>query len=95
MIHVLKKSVQLCDLKVRSQFKEKIVREVLQSCGGIPRFCLYSVVDIFKIEYPCMVIDCSELQLQIFFQKHLEFAKNDFYMAGESYVGHYILAFAS
>jgi hypothetical protein len=95
MIHVLKKSVQLCDLKVRSQFTEKIVREVLQSCGGIPRFCLYSVVDIFKIEYPCMVIDCSELQFQVFFQKHPEFAKNDLYITAESYVGQYIPAFAS
>jgi carboxypeptidase C (cathepsin A) len=42
-----------------------------------------------------MVIDCSELQFQVFFQKHPEFAKNDFYITGESYAGHYIPAFAS
>ncbi|TVU33666.1 hypothetical protein EJB05_25498 [Eragrostis curvula] len=33
--------------------------------------------------------------LQVFFQKHPEFAKNDFYITGESYAGHYIPAFAS
>ncbi|XP_066321011.1 serine carboxypeptidase 3-like [Miscanthus floridulus] len=33
--------------------------------------------------------------LQVFFKKHPEFAKNDFYITGESYAGHYIPAFAS
>jgi carboxypeptidase C (cathepsin A) len=42
-----------------------------------------------------MVIDCSELQFQVFFQKHPEFAKNDLYITAESYVGQYIPAFAS
>ncbi|KAJ8768682.1 hypothetical protein K2173_023586 [Erythroxylum novogranatense] len=33
--------------------------------------------------------------LQAFFKAHPEFAKNDFYITGESYAGHYIPAFAS
>lgn len=33
--------------------------------------------------------------LQAFFSKHPEFAKNDFYITGESYAGHYIPAFAA
>ncbi|CAL5024503.1 unnamed protein product [Urochloa decumbens] len=33
--------------------------------------------------------------LQVFFKKHPEFAKNEFYITGESYAGHYIPAFAS
>ncbi|GMI90356.1 CARBOXYPEPTIDASE Y, SERINE CARBOXYPEPTIDASE-LIKE 49 [Hibiscus trionum] len=33
--------------------------------------------------------------LQAFFAEHPEFAKNDFYITGESYAGHYIPAFAS
>ncbi|XP_031483161.1 serine carboxypeptidase-like [Nymphaea colorata] len=33
--------------------------------------------------------------LQEFFKEHPEFAKNDFYITGESYAGHYIPAFAS
>ncbi|XP_027163790.1 serine carboxypeptidase-like [Coffea eugenioides] len=33
--------------------------------------------------------------LQAFFSKHREFAKNDFYITGESYAGHYIPAFAA
>lgn len=33
--------------------------------------------------------------IQAFFQKHPEYAKNDFYITGESYAGHYIPAFAS
>uniref|UniRef100_A0A0A9B374 Carboxypeptidase n=1 Tax=Arundo donax TaxID=35708 RepID=A0A0A9B374_ARUDO len=33
--------------------------------------------------------------LQVFFKKHPELAKNDFYITGESYAGHYIPAFAS
>ncbi|XP_058082946.1 serine carboxypeptidase-like [Magnolia sinica] len=33
--------------------------------------------------------------LQAFFTEHPQFAKNDFYITGESYAGHYIPAFAS
>ncbi|XP_031092384.1 serine carboxypeptidase-like [Ipomoea triloba] len=33
--------------------------------------------------------------LQAFFTEHSEYAKNDFYITGESYAGHYIPAFAS
>ncbi|XP_059429394.1 serine carboxypeptidase-like isoform X2 [Corylus avellana] len=33
--------------------------------------------------------------LQAFFAEHPQFAKNDFYITGESYAGHYIPAFAS
>ncbi|KAE9586493.1 putative carboxypeptidase C [Lupinus albus] len=33
--------------------------------------------------------------LQAFFKKHPEFVKNDFYITGESYAGHYIPALAS
>ncbi|KAF9674915.1 hypothetical protein SADUNF_Sadunf10G0177000 [Salix dunnii] len=33
--------------------------------------------------------------LQAFFKEHPELAKNDFYITGESYAGHYIPAFAS
>ncbi|XP_057953064.1 serine carboxypeptidase-like [Malania oleifera] len=33
--------------------------------------------------------------LQAFFAAHSQFAKNDFYITGESYAGHYIPAFAS
>ncbi|KAL9994748.1 putative carboxypeptidase C [Helianthus debilis subsp. tardiflorus] len=33
--------------------------------------------------------------LQAFFKAHPEFAKNDFYITGESYAGHYIPAFAA
>ncbi|KAF6141856.1 hypothetical protein GIB67_003227 [Kingdonia uniflora] len=33
--------------------------------------------------------------LQAFFTEHPQYAKNDFYIMGESYVGHYILAFAA
>ncbi|CAA7390845.1 unnamed protein product [Spirodela intermedia] len=33
--------------------------------------------------------------LQAFFAEHPEYAKNDFYITGESYAGHYIPAFAS
>ncbi|KAL6276199.1 hypothetical protein ACE6H2_019800 [Prunus campanulata] len=33
--------------------------------------------------------------LQAFFAQHPQFAKNDFYITGESYAGHYIPAFAS
>ncbi|XP_006657694.1 serine carboxypeptidase-like [Oryza brachyantha] len=33
--------------------------------------------------------------LQAFFTEHPDFAKNDFYITGESYAGHYIPAFAS
>ncbi|KAF5447333.1 hypothetical protein F2P56_032892 [Juglans regia] len=33
--------------------------------------------------------------LQAFFTQHSQFAKNDFYITGESYAGHYIPAFAS
>lgn len=33
--------------------------------------------------------------LQVFFKKHPEFIKNDFFITGESYAGHYIPAFAS
>jgi vitellogenic carboxypeptidase-like protein/serine carboxypeptidase-like clade 4 len=33
--------------------------------------------------------------LQVFFKKHPEFVKNDFFITGESYAGHYIPAFAS
>ncbi|XP_030958793.1 serine carboxypeptidase-like isoform X2 [Quercus lobata] len=33
--------------------------------------------------------------LQAFFKKHPQFAKNDFYITGESYAGHYIPAFAT
>ncbi|KAK1314549.1 Serine carboxypeptidase 3 [Acorus calamus] len=33
--------------------------------------------------------------LQAFFEEHPKFAKNDFYITGESYAGHYIPAFAS
>ncbi|MCL7021460.1 hypothetical protein MKW94_011535, partial [Papaver nudicaule] len=33
--------------------------------------------------------------LQAFFAKHPQFQKNDFYITGESYAGHYIPAFAS
>ncbi|KAK2370895.1 serine carboxypeptidase [Trifolium repens] len=33
--------------------------------------------------------------LQAFFKEHRQFAKNDFYITGESYAGHYIPAFAS
>ncbi|KAI3748587.1 hypothetical protein L6452_11759 [Arctium lappa] len=33
--------------------------------------------------------------LQAFFKEHPEFAKNDFYITGESYAGHYIPAFAA
>ncbi|KAL1542697.1 serine carboxypeptidase-like [Salvia divinorum] len=33
--------------------------------------------------------------LQAFFEKHGELAKNDFYLTGESYAGHYIRAFAA
>ncbi|KAJ7947871.1 Carboxypeptidase [Quillaja saponaria] len=33
--------------------------------------------------------------LQAFFKEHPQFAKNDFYITGESYAGHYIPAFAA
>uniref|UniRef100_A0A5B6YKB7 Carboxypeptidase n=1 Tax=Davidia involucrata TaxID=16924 RepID=A0A5B6YKB7_DAVIN len=33
--------------------------------------------------------------LQAFFEEHPQFAKNDFYITGESYAGHYIPAFAA
>ncbi|KAM0907938.1 hypothetical protein ACQ4PT_015806 [Festuca glaucescens] len=33
--------------------------------------------------------------LQVFFKKHPEFVKNNFFITGESYAGHYIPAFAS
>ncbi|KAM3374212.1 serine carboxypeptidase-like [Capsicum galapagoense] len=33
--------------------------------------------------------------LQVFFKAHPQYAKNDFYITGESYAGHYIPAFAS
>ncbi|KAL7163596.1 hypothetical protein ACSBR2_039667 [Camellia fascicularis] len=33
--------------------------------------------------------------LQAFFAEHPQFAKNDFYITGESYAGHYIPAFAA
>ncbi|XP_027085115.1 serine carboxypeptidase-like [Coffea arabica] len=33
--------------------------------------------------------------LQAFFEEHPQYAKNDFYITGESYAGHYIPAFAS
>lgn len=33
--------------------------------------------------------------LQAFFEKHPQFARNDFYITGESYAGHYIPAFAA
>ncbi|KAJ8768608.1 hypothetical protein K2173_023512 [Erythroxylum novogranatense] len=33
--------------------------------------------------------------LQAFFKRHPQFAKNDFYITGESYAGHYIPAFAA
>ena len=32
---------------------------------------------------------------QAFFAEHPEYAKNDFFITGESYAGHYIPAFAS
>jgi carboxypeptidase C (cathepsin A) len=32
---------------------------------------------------------------QAFFKEHPQFAKNDFYITGESYAGHYIPAFAA
>jgi serine carboxypeptidase-like clade 4 len=32
---------------------------------------------------------------QAFFKEHPELAKNDFYITGESYAGHYIPAFAA
>lgn len=35
------------------------------------------------------------LHFQAFFVEHPELAKNDFYITGESYAGHYIPAFAS
>jgi hypothetical protein len=35
------------------------------------------------------------LQWQAFFKEHPQFSKNDFYITGESYAGHYIPAFAS
>lgn len=37
----------------------------------------------------------SPLLFQAFFAEHSEYAKNDFYITGESYAGHYIPAFAS
>jgi hypothetical protein len=42
-----------------------------------------------------VLFNCSKLPFQVFFKKHPEFAKNDFYITGESYAGHYIPAFAS
>ncbi|XP_042008722.1 serine carboxypeptidase-like [Salvia splendens] len=39
-------------------------------------------------------VDFSDF-LQAFFEKHGELAKNDFYITGESYAGHYIPAFAA
>ena len=35
------------------------------------------------------------LSLQAFFKEHPQFVKNDFYITGESYAGHYIPALAS
>ena len=42
-----------------------------------------------------VLFNSSTLPFQVFFKKHPEFAKNDFYITGESYAGHYIPAFAS
>jgi hypothetical protein len=66
MFLFLKKMVQLRDLKVRSQFIEKMVRDVLELCGDTEDLFVFRCRH-FKIEYPCMVIDCSELQFQVFF----------------------------
>jgi hypothetical protein len=49
----------MCDLKVRSQFTPKMVREVLELCMGISRVCLFvfsSVVDILKIVWYLIVL---------------------------------------
>ena len=35
------------------------------------------------------------MMIQAFFKQHPEFAKNDFFITGESYAGHYIPAFAA
>lgn len=43
------------------------------------------------------LLSCNRIVIafQAFFAEHPKLAKNDFYITGESYAGHYIPAFAS
>ncbi|CAN1238337.1 Serine carboxypeptidase-like 49 [Linum grandiflorum] len=55
----------------------------------------FSIADNMSLVWNEFGWDQVEFSLQAFFTEHPELAKNDFYITGESYAGHYIPAFAS
>lgn len=55
---------------------------------------MFSGYDLSSDTRTCCIAEPG-ISIQAFFAEHPQFAKNDFFITGESYAGHYIPAFAA